>query len=193
MGLLALSACSSFPSWTKPWTWFGGSSTPQEAPSSQPYPKLSAVPAKPQVTPDEERKKLMQGLVADRTNAVHTDEVLRAVDPDKPYPISPGVIALDFAAGSSKVEADAGAKLSTLAGLQKEGGGKIRIVGHSGDEPVKAKDDAARKLEYFDLSMRRAQAVSAELLRLGVPGDALIVEGRGDDDGPSHKVDVSLQ
>jgi outer membrane protein OmpA-like peptidoglycan-associated protein len=145
------------------------------------------------VTPDEEREKLMKGLVADRTNAVHTDEVLRATDPDKPVPISPGVISLDFPADSTKVEADAQAKLSTLAALQKEGGGHIRIVGHSGDEPVKAKDDAARKLEYFDLSMRRAQAVSAELLRLGVPGDALIVEARGDDDGPAHKVDVSLQ
>ena len=71
------------PGWSKPWTWFG-SSTPKEATSEKPYPKVGSVPEKPVITPEEERKKLMQGLVADHENAVHTDEVLRATDPNKP-------------------------------------------------------------------------------------------------------------
>jgi outer membrane protein OmpA-like peptidoglycan-associated protein len=101
---------------------------------------------------------------------------------------------VDFAAGSAKVEASQRAKLSNLAALQKETKGRIRIIGRAAtDELAKIADPTTRIIRLFDLSLRRAQAIAAELATMGVPTDALLVEGKGADDKAARAATITLE
>ncbi len=47
----------------------------------KPYPNIGTVPPRPATTPEAERQKMVQGLVADRADARYTDETLRRLEP----------------------------------------------------------------------------------------------------------------
>ncbi|MGB8275184.1 MAG: hypothetical protein WCF16_07960, partial [Alphaproteobacteria bacterium] len=106
---LVLSGCSSIPDEVNPVSWykgvagwFGGDETAAEATpettaetkaaeaktepgAKQSFPTLAQVPQKPvNVTSLEERRKVMQGLAADRENARYTDEAGAAPAPSAP-------------------------------------------------------------------------------------------------------------
>ena len=101
---------------------------------------------------------------------------------------------VQFSPGSAKLEASLRAKLSTLAALQKETNGRLRIIGRAqSDEPIRANDPTTKIIRLFDLSLRRAQAVAAELEAMGVPAQALLVEGKGADDKAARTVAVTLE
>lgn len=49
--------------------------------ANKPYPNVGTVPARPTASPEQERQKMVQGLVADRADARYTDETLRREEP----------------------------------------------------------------------------------------------------------------
>jgi len=239
LGLMVqLGGCASTPSWVKPWKWLDSEKAAKATATPDPglqYPNLADVPPKPKgMTPDEIRLQMTAGLVSDRANARHSDEVLRnasmsdgsppistptpampappvAMAPAPVSPAAPIVAApapaaparmqaqvengmIEFAPGSAKVDPAQRTKLSTIAALQKESRGKVRVIGRAAeDEPIKAKDATTRIINLFDLSLRRAQAVAAELQKLGVPSDVLLVEGKGADAMAARTVAVTLE
>ena len=240
LGFLApMAGCASSPSWVKPWKWLDSDNQPKPDPKLE-YPNLAEVPPKPTgTTPEQMRAQLAAGLVADRANARHSDEVLRnasmsdgsppiisPVPAAAPAPVAPAAApvapaptvaspvpalptapvaalpagaasnpsSIEFAPASTKIDAAQRAKLSTIAALQKEGKGKVRLIGRAAeDEPVKSKDATAHIIGLFDLSLRRAQVVAAELQKMGVPADAILVEGKGADAMAARAVTVTLE
>lgn len=100
---MSLGACS-VPQWANPVDWFGddepapapaaGSSAAAAQASSERFPNLGRVPPRPvEVTSEGERRKAIDNLAADRANARHTDQELRARPADSntppPAPRSP--------------------------------------------------------------------------------------------------------
>ncbi len=80
--LLLLAGCSSFPQSMNPVSWWhaaeGGAIAANRPPppnANAPYPNLSTVPPRPQVTPAAKREQIAAGLIADRANAEYTGPV----------------------------------------------------------------------------------------------------------------------
>lgn len=113
VGLAAvLAGCSSVPDYLNPLTLFEGDTPVAEGPGgastrakadqvaaeagSVPYPELSSVPARPPTAAPGLRERVVEGLVADRTNARYTADAVRAeadavLAPDGVPPILPAV------------------------------------------------------------------------------------------------------
>ncbi len=92
---LFLGACSSLPDSLNPEKWYQGVDTAINAPPDQTqldnkdktYPNLGSVPARPEPPTVEERKKIADGLVADRANASYIPDTLRHdIDPSTSLP-----------------------------------------------------------------------------------------------------------
>jgi outer membrane protein OmpA-like peptidoglycan-associated protein len=148
---------------------------PAAAPAAAPAPVLTA----PNAKPTKAGKKVGAGA-----SSAPASSLLSAGQA--------GIV--DFTAGSAKVEASQRAKLSNLAALQKETKGRIRIIGRAAnDELAKIADPTTRIIRLFDLSLRRAQAIAAELAKMGVPTDALLVEGKGADDKAARAATITLE
>jgi len=62
---------------------------PQTASGQQPYPKIQDVPQKPETSTLEERRKVMEGLAADKANAHYTDDAARAAAAATAAPAAP--------------------------------------------------------------------------------------------------------
>jgi len=162
----------------------------------KPYPNLSTVPSRPNVTSEERRLAVEEGLMADRSRARHTDAT-----PVWARPKTANVGAGDQGAGETKVETVtvAGARLATIrfpagsarlppgaaglmrqiAAIQKRSGAKVIAVGHASRR--KRSTDADKDKQAKDaLSVARANAVTSLLARLGVRKGQLEAIGRGD-------------
>jgi outer membrane protein OmpA-like peptidoglycan-associated protein len=107
------------------------------------------------------------------------DEALRRTFPDTAP--RQGVDALaatiyfgDGAAGLT--EADR-AILREVAQLHRERGGNVRVVGYA--SPDGRGDTATRRLANLDVASRRADGVSRELARFGVPTTAITTSAEG--------------
>jgi len=68
-----------------------------------------------------------------------------------------------------------------VAEQYKAQGGVIRVVGHASSK-TRNMPVAEHNLANFKVSLDRAQAVASELIRLGVPPEAIFVEARGASD-----------
>ena len=88
-------------------------------------------------------------------------------------------VTVRFAHGSYALDTEAQSRLREVAERYDEFRGVIRVVGHASsrtrDMPL-----ARHILVNFNISFDRAQAVAGELIRLGVPASALVVEAVGD-------------
>lgn len=91
------------------------------------------------------------------------------------------VAQINFAAGSAKLPADAGASLRRAADAWRQSGGLLRIVGRAA--PVEADRTGRDVMASFTLAMNRAEAVGRELARIGVSPAALQIDGQGGDPG----------
>jgi flagellar motor protein MotB len=178
----------------------GGAEAKQEAAAREgekkPYPNLSTVPGRPNVTSQERRLAVQEGLLADRSRAKHTDAT-----PVWARPKTADVGTGDQTAGGPKVETVtvAGARLATIrfpvgsarlppgaaglmrqiAAIQKRSGAKVIAVGHTSTR--KRSSDADKDKQAKDaLSLARANAVTSLLARLGVGEANLEAIGRGD-------------
>ena len=79
--------------------------------ADEPYPKISTVPAKPEVPDKEALKKLTDSLIADRTNAQHAAQSAPLADPSSPT-ASPNL----FGVGTAPPPGPATAPAATGAG-----------------------------------------------------------------------------
>lgn len=76
---VGLAGCSYVPDAANPVNWYkeltGAEPARQAgAPPPGPYPDIRQIPERPQVTPPEERRRILEGLVADRANARYVEE-----------------------------------------------------------------------------------------------------------------------
>jgi len=103
--------------------------------------------------------------------------------------ISVSVGDITFAPGSHDLSAAHRGTLSEIAGLYKQAGGKIRVVGHA--EPQGGADPVKQRIAVLNLSLDRANAVAAALTQMGVPASDITVEAaaqRGGQEIPRAEV-----
>lgn len=106
----------------------------------------------------------------------------------------PGTAAVDselagiiyFAHGSAALDANDRRVLRGIVALNRERGGGILVVGHASafTGTINALE---HRLANFEISLKRANAVMAELVALGLPHDRVRVEARGDSQPIYHE------
>jgi outer membrane protein OmpA-like peptidoglycan-associated protein len=89
-------------------------------------------------------------------------------------PITVSVGDIMFAPTSSDLAATQQSALSEIAGLYKQTGGEIRIVGHA--QPGHSSDAMRQRIAGLDLALDRASAVAQALSKLGVPARHIRVQ-----------------
>ncbi len=177
------------------------------------FPTLSEVPEAPQpYLAPEEREKVLAQMMEDRRQATFTEPApLVTAAPSDPYGTSViisgneiisheqiagvplqtaagGQLAaiIFFGHGSSDLDARDRSVLKDLAALQQQRGGRLRVVGHASSRTQNTTPDE-HQIANFDMSMARAESVTAELLALGVPSDAVDTEALGDAEPVYHE------
>lgn len=85
---------------------------------------------------------------------------------------------VQFGHDSAVVPASARGTVRDVAEQYRARGGVIRVVGHASSK-TKNMSVAEHNLTNFKISLDRAQAVANELIRNGVPPEAIFVEARG--------------
>jgi outer membrane protein OmpA-like peptidoglycan-associated protein len=90
-------------------------------------------------------------------------------------------LEVEFAAGSAALDDAARGMIHKAADAYRNNGRRIRIVGHAASRSAdRTVDD--HMLANFEMSLKRATAVSDELMRLCVDPSAIVVEAVGDRD-----------
>lgn len=161
----------------------------------KPYPNLSTVPGRPNVTTQERRLVVQEGLLADRSRAKHTDATPVWARP-KTADVTTGdqaggakvetvtvagarLATIRFPPGSARLPPGAEGLMRQIAAIQKRSRAKVIAVGHTSTR--KRSTDAEKDKEAKDaLSLARANAVTSLLARLGVATENLEAIGRGD-------------
>ena len=131
--------------------------TPVVAPATP-----SASATAPQLTPPAGVRAGGQPALAMRTPA----------NAKNPISVSVGDVA--FAQGSADLAETQRGALAEIAGLYKQTGGDIRIVGHS--EPGHSNDAIRQRIAGLDLALDRANAVAQALTKMGIPAHNIRVE-----------------
>ena len=90
-------------------------------------------------------------------------------------------VSVQFGHDSARIPRAGRASVRQVAEQYKARGGVIRVVGHASSK-TKNMPVAEHNLANFKVSLDRAQTVANELIRLGVPPDAIFVEARGASD-----------
>lgn len=179
-------------------------------------PKLSAVPDAPlaPATP-EVREQAMATLTIDGNKALFTEAdplVMTASADLDPFAAStiissdsvsrssqvaaletaagpePGQLAaiIFFGHGSVVLDENDLAVLSDLVTLHSQQGGRLHVVGHASSRTRNTTPDQ-HQVANFEMSLKRANTVSAELLRLGVAPEALSTEAKADAEPVYHE------
>ena len=86
---------------------------------------------------------------------------------------------IKFSVGSSRIAPSHHGALDEVVAEHKSRGGFVRVVGHASSRTRDLPIDR-HMLVNFRISLDRAQAVAAELVRLGVSPSAIFVEARSD-------------
>ena len=76
--------------------------------------------------------------------------------------------------------------LKDVVALHETYGGKVRVIGHASMR-TRDMDLGQHRLVNFELSADRAQKVADELMRLGVPPSALLIDVKGDSSPVTHE------
>ena len=87
-------------------------------------------------------------------------------------------VVVHFANGSSRLSANDRADVAKIAKLVREKGARVLVIGHA-SRRTRDMDPLRHMLVNLEISVKRANAVAAELARLGVNRDVIIVEARG--------------
>lgn len=113
---------------------------------------------------------------------VQTQLAARSPAPTRPAPPARAeslhVGTIYFPDGAAALDGDARAALGAIADAYRRAGGKIRVVGHS-SIGIGTEETARGQLANMKVSLDRANAVAAELMRRGVPSSALEIDGAG--------------
>ncbi|NIA67073.1 OmpA family protein [Pelagibius litoralis] len=180
------------------------------------FPNLAEVPSEPKPhTPPETREEIVSELTDDRSKASFTDPTpLITAAPKKLDPFASATIisadsvttSTQFAGLSSPTETGPGqlaaiiffnhgsvvldendlGVLRDLVTLHEQRGGRLRVIGHASSRTQNATPDE-HQVANFEMSLERANVVSAELLSLGVSPDALATEAKADAEPVYHE------
>ena len=96
------------------------------------------------------------------------------------------VAVVYFAHASSRLDGNDRGVLRDIAALHRQRGGVIRVVGHASAQ-TGVTDQIAHSLANFEMSLKRANAVAAALVALGVAKDRVRAEARGDNQPVYHE------
>jgi outer membrane protein OmpA-like peptidoglycan-associated protein len=91
------------------------------------------------------------------------------------------VATIYFGNNSARLGARDRAVIREIVSMYRETGGTIRIIGHSSGNAASQVSERS-KLVNFKVSLDRANAVAAELVRQGVPSQAIDVAAQGAQD-----------
>jgi len=86
-----------------------------------------------------------------------------------------------FRSGSSELDESDIAKLRQVAAIYSERGGNVRVIGHASSF-TRDMDPVHHQMANFNISVRRADAVAHELMKLGVKPGSIFVSARSDSD-----------
>ena len=86
---------------------------------------------------------------------------------------------IHFEVGSARIGAGDRKKLSQIASLQKQSGGRIKVVGHASSRTRQLPVDR-HKMVNLRMSQERSSAVVTSLIRMGVDSRNIIVEAVSD-------------
>ncbi len=86
-----------------------------------------------------------------------------------------------FGAGSAKISAKGRRALREAARVHRERGGTVRVVGHASSR-TREMPVTRHKLVNFRVSIERARSVAEQLMRLGVPPNAVQIAAKSDSD-----------
>lgn len=89
------------------------------------------------------------------------------------------VATILFSNGSHGLDANDRRILADVARLQKQNNGVIRVVGHA-SQRTKNLDPVVHKMTNFQVSVKRANRVVAELKKMGVASDRILTAAVGD-------------
>ena len=89
------------------------------------------------------------------------------------------IATIRFAMGSSALDAGDRQQIVQIARNFRQRGGAIRIEGHASSR-TKDMQPVQHQLVNFDVSLNRANAVASELIRQGVPAEAVFVAAMSD-------------
>lgn len=106
-------------------------------------------------------------------------------------PVSVSVGDIAFAEGSSDLAETQRSALAEIAGLYKQTGGEVRIVGHA--EPGHSSDAIRQRIAGLDLALDRANAVAQALTRMGVPPRDIRVEAAPASASERPRAEVFMQ
>lgn len=93
--------------------------------------------------------------------------------------VSLQVADIFFAHGSAQIDGRDREVLREVVAMHKERGGRIRVIGHASSR-TGSMDLAEHKLANFNISVSRADAVAAELVRLGADRSAVLTSAQAD-------------
>lgn len=93
----------------------------------------------------------------------------------------PRSFLVHFGGGSAEIGVADRAVLRDVAQLYKSTNGQLRIVGHT-SASTSVKDALNQRIVNLRISLQRAEAVAAELVRLGVPRENMTVAGLSDNE-----------
>lgn len=148
-----------------------------QAPMPAPTPMATTLPPPP--APSQ------QALILPPTTRPAVSAVAggRAAAAATPTPVYYGnniqVAVVQFGRASSGLTGDDLTVLRDVAEIQKKQGGTIRIVGHASQDTT-ASDTQRLQQGNYQVSLARANAIAAQLVRFGVPRNAVLVEAAGD-------------
>ena len=160
----------------------GETPPPPPAPANIPQPPAASAQAKSaaanpiQLTPPPAAGPQIQSSPTERPAQLSL--ALRSPsDAGKAMSVSVGDIT--FTTGSASLPPAHTGPLSDIAGLYKQAGGRVRVVGHA--EEKAGGDPVQQQVASLDLALDRANAVAQALVVLGVPANAIAVEA-----APTH-------
>ena len=96
------------------------------------------------------------------------------------------VAVVYFAHSSSRIDGNDRGVLRDIVALHRQRGGVIRVVGHASAH-TGVTDQITHNLANFEMSLKRANAVAAVLVALGLSKDEVRAEARGDNQPVYHE------
>ena len=157
-------------------------STPAEAAPAKPAP-APAEPTPPvaatQAEPPEPTKSAFRFTQFDTKTAALPGAPAAARD-------SQLVAIIYFAYGSTVLDGTDREILRDVVALQKQSGGTVRVIGHASAR-TGVVDSVRYRLVNFETSLQRANAVTAQLVRMGVARDKVASEAKGDTQPVYHE------
>lgn len=104
------------------------------------------------------------------------------IDNDGALPLPAGstrVATILFKNGSASLDSTDRKVLADVVRLQQKSGSKVRVIGHA-SQRTRNMEISQHKLANLKVSEKRANQVAAELRKLGISGDSILVAAVGD-------------